>query len=133
MRVPTGRIADGEPVLVSYQHGENFSVTYVVDQVPGQVQSAVDARRHVTADVLAKAAVPWSVELTMTVVLAQGAQRSRVDADVQSAVAALFDARRLGDPLRQSDVIAAVESVPGVSYVIVPLTRMAVAENSTIL
>lgn len=133
VRVPTGRIADGEPVLVSYQHGENFSVTYVVDQVPGQVQSAVDARRHVTADVLAKAAVPWSVELTMTVVLAQGAQRSRVDADVQSAVAALFDARRLGDPLRQSDVIAAVESVPGVSYVIVPLTRMAVAENSTIL
>ena len=133
VRVPTGRIVDGETVLVSYQHGENFTVTYTVDQVPGQVQTALDARRHVTADVLAKAAVPWSVDLTMTVILAQGAQRSRVDVNIQSTLAAVFGALRLGDPLRQSDVIAAVESVSGVSYVVVPLTLMAVSQGSTIL
>jgi len=133
VRVPTGRIADGGSVLVSYQHAENFSVTYIVDQVPSQVQTAVDARRHVTADVVAKAAVPWAVNLTMTVVLAQGAQRSRVDANVQTTLASLFDVLRLGDPLRQSDVISAVESVSGVSYVIVPVTQMSVASGSTIL
>lgn len=133
VRIPTGRIVDGEVVLVSYQHGENFTVTYVVDQVPSQVQSAVDIKRHITADVLAKAAVPWAVDLTMTVILAQGAQRARVDANVQTALAAVFDSLRLGDPLRQSDVIAAVESVSGVSYVIVPLTKMCVAYGSTIL
>lgn len=133
VRVPSGRIADGETVLVSYQHGENFTVTYTVDQVPNQVQAAVDARRHVTADVLAKAAVPWSVNLTMTVILAQGAQRSRVDTLLQNTLASLFDALRMGDPLRQSDVISAVESVSGVSYVVVPLTQMAVAQGSTVL
>lgn len=133
VRVATGRISDGETVLVSYQHGENFTVTYTVDQVPSQVQTALDARRHITADVLAKAAVPWNVDVTMTVVLAQGAQRSRVDVNIQSTLAAVFSSLRLGDPLRQSDVIAAVESVSGVSYVVVPLTRMAVADGSTIL
>ena len=133
VRVPTGRIPDGTTVLVSYQHGENFSVTYVLDQVPGQVQTSIDARRNVTADVLAKAALPWSVDIIMTVVLAQGAQRSRVDSNIRSTVAALFDNQRLGNPVRQSDVIAAVESVSGVSYIIVPLTRMAVSAAVTIL
>lgn len=133
IRVPTGRIPDGGVVLASYQHGENFTVTYTVNQVPGQVQLAVDARRHVTADVLAKAAVPWSVDLSMTVVLAQGVSRARVDARIQSALAAMFDGLRLGDPLRQSDVIAQVESVSGVSYVVVPLTVMSLAGGTTVL
>ena len=133
VRVPSGRITDGETVLVSYQHGENFTVTYTVDQAPNQVQTALDARRHVTADVLAKAAVPWLVNLNLTVVLAQGAQRSRVDSALQVALAALFDGLRLGEALRQSDLIAVVEAVSGVSYVIVPFTLMAVAPGSTIL
>ena len=133
VRVPSGRITDGETVLVSYQHGENFTVTYTVDQVPNQVQTALDVRRHVTADVIAKAAVPWSVNITLTVILAQGAQRSRVDTVLQNTIASLFDGLRLGDPLRQSDVISVVESVSGVSYVVVPLTQMAVASGSTIL
>jgi hypothetical protein len=133
VRIPTGRIADGETVLVSYQHGENFTVTYEVNQVPGQVQLAVDARRHITADVLAKAAVPWSINLTLTVILAQGVQRSRVNSALQNAISTMFNRLRLGDPLRQSDVIATVERVSGVSYVVVPLTVMAVAEGSTIV
>jgi hypothetical protein len=133
VRVPTGRIADGETVLVSYQHGENFSVTYVVNQVPTQVQLALNARRHITADVLAKAAIPWNVNIVATVVLLQGASRTRVDANIRSAITALFNNKRLGDPLRQSDVIGVIEGVAGVSYVLVPLTQMCLAEGTMIV
>ena len=132
-RVPAGRIADGETVLVSYSHGENFSVTYRTNQVPTQVQLAVDARRHVTADVVVKEAVPWGVALVATVVLAQGADQSRVDTALRQTLGRLFTSRGLGDALRQSDVIAAIEGVPGVSHTVVPLTQMSTADGTTVV
>jgi hypothetical protein len=38
----------------------------------------------------------------------------------------------LGQPIRQSDIIEAIDATEGVSYVVVPLTKMAVADGALI-
>lgn len=131
-RTQDSDIADGSSVLVSYVHDENFVVTYQTNLVTSAVQAALDVSEHATGDVLAKDAFPVPADMTMTVVLDRGAQQSTVDPAIRSNIRFLLINLRMGTALRRSDVIAAVNNTPGVSYVVVPLTVLSRAANSLV-
>lgn len=132
-RVSTGNILSGEMVLVSYDHDENFSVAYTTNVIVSVTQEAVNARRHVTADVLVKEGVNVPVDIAATVILTQGSQVSTVNTAIRTNLANFFERLRLGDPVRQSDVLGVLEGTSGVSYVEVPLTTMIRQEGSTVV
>jgi hypothetical protein len=48
-------------------------------------------------------------------------------------MANFFSNLRIGDPVRQSDIIDVIEQTTGVSYVIVPLTKLVRQEGSTVV
>lgn len=132
-RVATGDISSGAQVLVSYDHDENFTVSYTTNVIVSVAQDAVDARRHVTADVLIKEGVPVPVDLACTVVLVRGSEQSTVDTALRTNLANLFAQLRLGSPVRQSDVVGRIEGTPGVSYVEIPFTKMVRQEGSMVV
>lgn len=118
------RISEGQTVLVDYFHDENFVVEYRSNAVVAAVQDVFTTRSHLAADVLAKWAVEVPVDITATVALGKNASRSAVDSRIRTALARLFGTLGLGSPVRQSDVIRAIDEVDGVSYVVTPLTRL---------
>lgn len=132
-RTETGDIPSGATVLVSYQHDENFTVTYTTNLIVSLTQNAVDENKHATADVLAKEAVRVPIDVQATVVLIRGRERSRVDAALRTNMANFFNRLRLGDPVRQSDVIDVIEQTEGVSYVVVPLSKLVRQNGSQVI
>lgn len=132
-RLPSGDIASGDTVLVSYDHDENFTVTYRTNAIVRVTQEALDAKRHATADVLAKEGVRVNVAVAATVILVRGADRTVVDSQIRTNLANLFSGFRLGTPLRQSDLVGVVEGTTGVSYVEVPFTKLVRAEGSIVV
>ena len=123
-RTLSGDITNGEAVSIDYEHDENFTVTYTTNQVLSQTQKAIDENKHATADVLVKEAIAIPVDIEATVVFVRGRSSSTVDSAIRSSLSNLFYNFGLGTPLRQSDVIRVIENTEGVSYVIVPLTKM---------
>jgi hypothetical protein len=132
-RVETGDIPSGATVLVSYEHDENFTVTYTTNLIVSLTQDAVDENKHATADVIAKEAVPVPLDVEATVVLVRGRERSTVDTSLRTNMENFFNNLRLGDPVRQSDVIDVIEQTEGVSYVIVPLSLLVRQEGSQVV
>lgn len=132
-RTTSSAIASGEQVLVDYQHSENFTVEYDVDLVVPSVQLALDARKHVTADELAKAAIEVMIDITATVVTVNGFRTSTADTNLRRNLATFFRAVPQGGAIRQSDVIAVIEGTTGVSYVQVPLTKLARAADTLVV
>ncbi len=132
-RVEAGQIPNGGTVLVSYEHDENFTVAYTVNLIVSLTQQQVDAKKHVTADVLVKEGVAVPLDIFATVVLKKGKSRETVDKALKTNFANFFASLRLDDAVRQGDVIAIIEGTPGVSYVVVPLTKMVRQENSTVV
>lgn len=132
-RTETSTIPNGATVLISYEHDENFTVTYTTNLIVSTTQNAVDLQKHATADVVAKDALPVPLQIEATVVVKQGREPSRVDSDLRTNMAAFFSNLRLGDPVRQSDIIDVIEQTSGVSYVVVPLSLMVRQEGSTVV
>lgn len=128
-----GGIVDGQTVLVSYDYDENFTVTYTTNLTVAIVQEALDAKKHVTADIIVKDAVPVPVDLQATVVLNQGAAPDTVDAALRTNFENYMSNLRLGDPFRQSDAVRIIENTAGVSYVVLPLTLMVRQEGSQVV
>lgn len=129
----TSDIGEGDSVLVDYSHDENFVVAYTYNSLVGIAQEEIDEFRHITADALVKEAVPVEVGISATVVVRSGQDAGIVDSDIQTAIAQLFASLALGEPLRQSDVIEAIDVVLGVSYVVVPLIKLAKGEGSLVV
>lgn len=125
----TSGLIAGISILVNYRHDETFTVEYEHDALIGLVQETIDSSRHATADVLVKQTFAVPIDVSATVVLQQGAVPGSIDGAMVTALARLLDTRSLGQPLRQSDLIGVLETVPGVSYVVVPLTKLARAAN----
>lgn len=123
-RIPTGNIASGATVLVSYAHQENFVVTYRTNVIIGVAQAAIEATRHVTADVLVKEAIEVPVDISATVTLVQSADQATVDTAIRTNLANYFAGLTLGTPVRQSDIVGIIEQTPKVSFVAVPLTKL---------
>jgi len=131
-RTSDSTIADGETILVSYRYNENFVVTYSVNLVTSALQAQLDAKKHGTADVLGKSAIAVPVDITATILLKKGFQQSVVDEAIRTNLGVLIYRLRMGTPLRRSDVIRALDATAGVSYVVLPLTKMVRAYGSIV-
>jgi uncharacterized phage protein gp47/JayE len=133
-RVPEGDIENGEEVSVDYRYDENFVVNYTVNDLLNTVQSDIDDQRHVTADVITKQSLARQVDIEMTVVLRSNVQRrSQIDASIKTRISQVVNEKGIGEDIHQSDVVQAVESVQGVSHVIMPLTQMTLSEGNLIV
>lgn len=132
-RVETGDIPSGATVLISYQHDENFTVTYTTNLIVSLTQDAVNIKKHATADVIAKEALAIPLDVAATVVLIRGRERSTVDSALRTNMQNFFNNLRLGDPVRQSDLIDVMERTEGLSFVVVPLTKMVPQLGATIV
>lgn len=132
-----GPIRPGDTVFFDYGHDENFTVQYTAEGIVGAVQDAVDARRHGDADPLVKIAEPVPVDIAATVVLqrdpARPVQVARVDAAARQALDRLFSGSKLQQDRWQSDVVGALEGIPGVRHVLLPLRAMGRADGSQVL
>jgi len=129
----SSRITEGQTVLVDYSHDENFTVSYTSNAVVSVVQNQIDGDSHITADAIAKWAVDLPVDLTATIVMQPNTAEGVVDSRVRTELARLFNTFGLGTPVRQSDVIRAIDSVIGVSYVVTPLTKMVRGDDALIV
>lgn len=127
------RITTGDTVVVDYSHDENFVVTYRTNSIVSVVQGDVDDERHITADVVTKEAIPVGVDITATIVMTKGSVQNTVDGLVRTSLGRLFGALSLGEPLRMSDVINVMDAVQGVSYVNLPLIKMAKSDTSIVV
>lgn len=133
------QILEGQTVLISYQHDENYVVNYDYNALVPIVQNSLDPHNHLTADIVVKEAVQVPVDITATVVLQNSISRnlqlsaSTVEGSILTELARLFNALVLGEPLRQSDILDAIEDVQGVSYVVVPLTKLAKSDETLVV
>ncbi len=130
VRTSASQILSGQTVSVDYTHDENFTVTYVINDVLQELQTVLNNRRHVTADVLAKQAVDNQIDIETTVQLLAGATKEKTDPLIRTNVSLELNRKLIGQGSAQSDIINAVDSTKGVDYEVVPLARMAYADGS---
>lgn len=131
-RIPTGMILSGETVVVTYQCGENISVTYTYNSVPlSVIDTLVD--KHADADVIVKSVLESPVDIDATIVKERRSDTYAVDKDCRKAVSFLFTEMRIGDSMHESDVIAKFDDTVGVDFVINPLQRLNRTSDSMIL
>ncbi len=129
-RTTASTIPNGATVSVDYVHDENFTVTYVVNDLLQDLQRVLDKNKHVTADVLAKQAINNEVEIENTVQLKEGASRDRTDPAIRSNLSIDLNRKLIGQGTAQSDIIRGVDSSLGVDFSTVPLARMGYADGS---
>lgn len=130
LRSSSSTIVSGQTVSVDYEHDENFTVTYVINDLLQQLQRTINSRRHTTADVLVKQAILNSVDLDTTIQLKQGASKDTVDPAVRTNVSTELNQKIIGQGTAQSDMINAIDSTDGVDFQVLPLTKMGYADGS---
>lgn len=128
----TSSITSGQTVKVSYKYGEPVTVTYNINSLIGPLQEKIDVKRHVTADVLVKLANKIDVDLEFTVKLKFGASSPVVKDLLASNIGAIFNQKKMGQRISQSDIIAVIDDSKGVDYVVLPLTKMVVSDGTHI-
>ena len=130
VRTSTSTIPNGSSVSIDYIKNENFTVTYVVNDLIQQLQKVINVKRHITADVLVKQSVQNSIDLQSTVQLLLGATKDSTDPGVRTSVSTKLDTKLIGQGAAQSDVIQSIDSSSGVDFLIVPMAKMAYADGS---
>jgi len=131
-RSTTSTIGDGQTVVISYKYGESITVSYNVNSLIKTIQDKVDVRRHITADVLVKSANRIDVDIEFTVKLRLNASGPVVIDALTNDLNSLFDQKKMGERINQSDIIAIADDNNGVDYVMLPLTRMAISDGTHI-
>jgi hypothetical protein len=130
VRTSSSAIDNGLAVSVDYVHDENFTVTYVINDLLQALQQIINNKRHVTADVLVKQAIENQIDIETTVQLNKGATKDKTDPAVRSNVSLELNKKVIGQGIAQSDVIHAIDATPGVDFQVVPFARMAYADGS---
>lgn len=130
VRTSSSDIPNGVTVSVDYTHDENFTVSYVINDLLQQLQRTINSRRHTTADVVVKQAIQNSVEIETTVQLLSGATRDKSDPAIRSNVSLELNRRLIGQGIAQSDLIHSIDASSGVDFQVIPLARMAYADGS---
>jgi hypothetical protein len=130
VRTSASTISNGATVSVDYTHDENFTVTYVINDLLQELQQTINVRRHVTADVLVKQAIENEMDLETTVQLLKGATKDKTDPAIRSNLSQEADKKTIGQGIAQSDVIRTVDSTSGVDFSPVPYAKMAYADGS---
>lgn len=121
---PYSKIRKGTPIYITYRHGQNFKVTYLVNESLQMVQQAADKIRHGAADVAVKGSIQNIVDLYIAVVREKGFSQSDIEQKIQTLLGNYISNLRVGESLLMDDVIAMVKSVKGVRRVVLPITRM---------
>jgi hypothetical protein len=130
VRTTASTIPNGAVVLVSYNHDENFKVTYVINDLLQQFQQVLNRRRHITGDVIAKQAINNPVDIETTIQLNKGTTRDKVDPMIRSNLSLDLNRKKTGQGSGQSDIIRVIDSTPGVDYQLVPFAKMAYADGT---
>jgi hypothetical protein len=130
---PSNPLKSGSTVNVYYKYRPNLSVKYTTNLIVSSAQKAVDSRKHVGADVLVKEAYSVPVNMSAVVTLKRGFKPDQVERSLRANLQKFFNQLRLGQPVRQSDLIALIDDTSGVSYVTVPLLKFSRAGGSFIL
>lgn len=130
VRTASSAILSGQEVSVDYIHDENFTVTYVVNDLLQELQRTINARRHTTADVLVKQSIQNSIDIETTVQLLPGYKRDKTDPLIRTNVSQDLNSRYIGQGVAQSDVVRDIDSTEGVDYQVLPMLKMAYADGS---
>lgn len=130
VRTASSSIASGQMVSVDYVKDENFTITYVINDLLQEMQQVLNKRRHTTADVLVKQAINNAVNIETTAQLKQGATKDRTDPLVRTNLSVEMNRRTIGQGAAQSEVIEAIDATSGIDYEVVPLAKMAYADGS---
>ena len=127
----SGAIYNGQQVLMNYTADENFIITYSTNALLGDVQTKVDKMKHACADAIAKQAVENKVDIVATVIPKTGVtNQNYLTQKIRTAVSNYVAQLDVGASLTQSEVVKLMQSVPDVSYVILPFNRMIKADGS---
>lgn len=130
VRTNPSTIVSGQTISVDYTHDENFTVTYVINDLLQQLQRTVNSRRHITADVLVKQAILNSIDLESTAQLKPKANKDKVDPAVRTAVSLELNQKLIGQGSAQSDIVNAIDSTEGIDFQVLPLARMGYTDGS---
>ncbi len=130
VRSSNSAIPSGATVSVDYEHDENFSVTYVVNDTLQQVQARVSKAKHLTADALVKQAAENPLSAEVTVQLLPNAVQSTVDSGIRTSVSVLLDRKGVGNQVHQSDMTKAIKTVDGVDYIVQPYTKLTLKDGA---
>lgn len=129
-RTAGSTIANGQTVSVDYVHDENFTVTYVINDILQELQQVIEKKRHTTADVLVKQAVENKIDIETTVQLKKGSSKDNTDPLVRSNVSLITNQKLIGQGIAQSNVDAAINDSTGVDFNVLPMAKMAYADGS---
>lgn len=132
-RTTTSSIGENETVYVSYEHLENVVVTYTTNLVLSTLQSTVDEEKHMGADVVVKEITPAPLDVKAIVFLERGTSPSNIDSLIRANLSVRIESEGQGGQIYPSDIIREIDSVTGVSYVVTPLSQMALSAGTTIL
>ncbi len=132
-RTTASTIKDGATVNIYYQYAKNQVITYQTNLIVQSVQNRVNSNKHLTADVLVKECTQIPIDIKANVIITKGYLSSTVDQNLRANLSVFFNGIGLGGIFRISDVIRLIDETEGVSYVDVPLNKLAVAENTLIL
>lgn len=132
-RTTASTITDGQTVVLSYQYAKNHVITYQTNLIVQSVQNKIDSNKHLTADVLVKECTEVPIDIKGNIVIRRGSIASTVDQNLRASLSVFFNGIGLGGTFRISDVIRLIDETTGVSYVDVPLNKLAVAQNTLIL
>ena len=132
-RTLNSSIPSGASILVNYEAGENFTVSYNANSLLQNVQTRVNTMKHLTADVLVKGAQKTFIDFNLTIFLTQGSDQTSTDVKVRTAVAKLLASKLIGEPVYQSDIVKVIEGVVGVDYIILPFAKMVRANGSIVI
>lgn len=108
-------------------NGTALTVSYQNNQLVDIIQSFFngDDTKVLGTDILVKAAIRIGTTVVSNVRLIPGFSQSAVTTSINAAVSALYINLILGIPLEESQVITAINSVAGVSFVDVPSFSLA--------
>lgn len=130
VRSSSSAIPTGATVSIDYEHDENFSVTYVVNDTLQQVQQRIKKTKHLTADAAVKQALENPLSAEVTVRLLPNAVQSTVDSGLRTAVSVLLDRKGIGNQVHQSDMTGSMEKVDGVDFLVQPYTKLTLQDGA---
>lgn len=132
-RTEASNIADNETVNIYYQYAKNHVITYQTNLIVQSVQNSVDQYKHLTADVLVKECTEIPIDIKANVIVRKGYSSSTVDQNLRANLNVFFNSIGLGGTFRISDIIRLIDETQGVSYLDVPITKLAVSQDTLIL
>ena len=132
-RSANSTITDGQTVLISYMYGESLTVTYNVNSLVNTIQNNINnEKKCLTADVLVKEANQINIDLEFTVALNPGVDEPFTKDQLSTDLYNLFDQKKLGQRINQSDVVRIIDNNDNINYVVLPLIKLAISDGTHI-